>query len=340
VRVTSLLRENDRVTGVNLTDAETGHSATVRANVVVNATGAWADRLREGLAAEKKVRPQRGSHIVLAAERLPVAEALVFMHADDNRSLFIFPWQGRTVIGTTDLDHRQNLDEEAAITAEELDYLLRAVNAQFPDAAITPRDIIATFSGVRPIVASGSGLKPSAERRDHSVWDNQGLITVTGGKLTTFRLIALDVLKAARSYFPTLDISDNKAPVFRAVAAVDSRLPDNMLQRLQGRFGIHTAQFLSETVAAEAAALPQVETSLAELRWALRYEQVEHLDDLFLRRTRLGLLLPEGGAHLFSQVRPLCQQELQWSDARWQEECERYREIWRRYYGSGIGSQA
>ncbi|MDR2853067.1 MAG: glycerol-3-phosphate dehydrogenase/oxidase [Burkholderiaceae bacterium] len=332
VKVTSLLQENARVTGVQLTDAMTGSSNTVRAGVVVNATGAWADRLREGLAGEKKVRPQRGSHVVLAPGRLPVSEAVIFMHADDKRPLFIYPWEGRTVIGTTDLDHRQDLDIEAAITAQEVDYMLRGVNSQFPKACITHNDIIATFSGVRPIVASGSGLNPSAERRDHSVWDDQGLITVTGGKLTTFRLIALDVLKAAKKYFSTLDASNNKAPVFRAIDTVDSHWPPSVLARLKGRFGLHTAQFLAQALPEERAALPLVDTSLAELRWAARYEQVVHLDDLLLRRTRLGLLLPEGGQPLLPQLRSICQQELQWSDARWQEECERYREIWQRHY--------
>lgn len=333
VKVESLLMENGRVAGVNLLDVSAGRKATVRAGVVVNATGAWADRLREKLAGERKVRPQRGSHVVLAPGRLPVTEAVIFMHADDKRPLFIYPWEGRTVIGTTDLDHRDDLDREASITVQELEYILRGVNSQFPAEAVTRDDIIATFSGVRPIVASGGGVNPSAERRDHSVWDDQGLITVTGGKLTTFRLIALDVLKAAQNRFPALDASDSKARVFRVLDVINTRHPAADLQRLKGRFGFHTAQLLAESPEAELAAIPQLQTLWAELRWAARYEQVEHLDDLFLRRTRIGLLLPEGGQPLLPDVRALCQSELGWSDARWQEECERYRDLWQQHYG-------
>lgn len=332
VKVESLLMEDGRVAGVNLRD-EVGHEAVaVRATVVVNATGAWADRLREKLAGEKKVRPQRGSHIVLAPGRLPMSEAVIFMHADDGRPLFIYPWEGRTIVGTTDIDHHGDLDIEAAITKTELDYLLSGANAQFPAEKITRDDIISSWSGVRPIVASGGGVNPSAERRDHSVWDNAGLITVTGGKLTTFRLIALDVLKAAAKYFPGLDVSDKKGRIFRAVDIIKTTYPTADLQRLKGRFGFHTLQFLAEADSAGLSAIAQVKTLWAELRWAARYEQIEHLDDLLLRRTRLGLLLPEGGMQQLPGIRSACQSELGWSDVRWAEEVARYRDIWQRYY--------
>lgn len=333
VKATSLLMQDGKVAGVELKDEVSGKTASVKAAVVVNATGAWADRLRGALAGETKVRPQRGSHIVLAPGKLPLTEAVIFMHADDKRPLFIYPWEGRTVVGTTDLDHRDDLDTEATITAQELDYILRGVNSQFPAEKITRDDIIATFSGVRPIVASGGGVNPSAERRDHSVWDDKGLITVTGGKLTTFRLIALDVLAKAAAHLPGLDSRDRKARVFRPIGTVETMHPVQDLQRLKGRFGFLTAQFLAESPREELQALPQVATLLAELRWAARHEQVEHLDDLLLRRTRLGLLLPRGGQDLLPRLQAVCQPELGWDDARWQAECKRYAALWQRHYG-------
>lgn len=333
VKAESLIMENGRVAGLNLCDGITGKVAPVKARAVINATGAWADRLREKLAGERKVRPQRGSHVVLAQGRLPIDEAVIFMHPQDKRPLFIYPWEGRTVIGTTDLDHRDDLDVEASITQQEFDYILQGANFQFPNEKLTRDDVIASFSGVRPIVASGSGVNPSAERRDHSVWDDAGLITVTGGKLTTFRLIALDALKAASKYFPKIDASDTKAPVFRPVGLIDTTWPASDLKRLKGRFGFYTSQFMQEAASAEMEAIPQLETLWAELRWAARYEQVEHLDDLLLRRTRIGLLMAEGGSSLLLHVRAVCQAELGWDDARWAAETERYREIWLAHYG-------
>lgn len=333
VKAESLIVEQGRVTGVQLQDALEGRQAVVHARVVVNATGAWADRLREPLAGEKKVRPQRGSHLVLAPGRLPVSEAVIFMHADDRRALFIYPWEGRTIVGTTDLDHSEDLDVEASITPEEFEYLLRGANAQFPLACLVRDDVIATWSGVRPIVASGGAVNPSAERRDHIVWDNRGLVTVTGGKLTTFRLIALDVLKAAHRYLPEFDAHDTRAPVFRSLGIIRTQYPAADLQRIKGRFGIHADQFLAEAAPEELVAIPQTQALWAELRWAARHEQVRHLDDLLLRRVRLGLLLPEGGAALLPEIKRICQPELGWSDERWSEEVIRYLALWRRHYG-------
>jgi glycerol-3-phosphate dehydrogenase len=333
VKATDLIIENQQVRGLRLQNMLSGEQVDVRAAVAVNATGAWADRLRRKLVDEARVRPLRGSHIVIAHERLPVSEAAIFMHAEDGRPLFIYPWEGRTVIGTTDLDHKEDLDIEAAISQKELDYVLRGANGEFPGAALTQADVIASFSGVRPVVSSGNALNPSQERRDHVVWDNQGLITVTGGKLTTFRLIALDVLKAAMNYLPSLSARDDKAPVFTPVTTSSTGLSRQTMQRLVGRFGFLTQRFLSEMPAGELVPVdPAVTTFWAELRWALRHEQVEHLDDLLLRRTRLGLLLPQGGDALLARLEGFCTTELGWDAARWAAEVARYRDTWSRYY--------
>lgn len=332
VKVDDLIIEQGQVVGVRLNDVVSGQQAAVRAKVVVNATGAWADRLRNKLVAEKKVRPLRGSHVLVPHERLPVTEAVIFMHPDDNRAVFIYPWEGRTVIGTTDLDHRTDLDIEASISRQELEYMLRGANHEFPEAKLTTTDIISSFSGVRPIVSSGNPLNPSQERRDHSVWADQGLITVTGGKLTTFRLIALDVLKAAVELLPSMPLKTKDTAIFRPARASSPTLTLAQNQRLVGRFGFLTERFLTEMPSPELEEILDTRTLWAEVRWAARHEQVEHLDDLLLRRTRLGLLLADGGAAVFDRVRAICASELGWDEHRWQLEQVRYREIWLKHY--------
>lgn len=333
VRVEGLVRHGDSVVGVSAIDTESGRRFEVRARAVVNATGAWADRLREPITGESKVRPLRGSHLVLARTRLPVREAIVFQHADDARPVFIFPWEGCTVVGTTDLDHRQDPSEEARITGEELDYLLRGANAQFPAARLVEGDVVSTFSGVRPVVASGRGLDPSQERREHAVWDDHGLVTVTGGKLTTFRLIALDVLRAAAPHLGR-GIEDDGAPVYRPFdLGVGGRLPLPLRGRILGRYGFRSTEFLDAMPADELVPIGGTSTLVADLRWAARHERVVHLDDLLLRRTRLGNLVPRGAAEFVATIRAAVAGELGWDEARWSSEWDRYAAIVERSYG-------
>lgn len=334
VKAEKTLTDGDKATGLRVRDEITGETATLKAGVIVNATGAWVNRLRQEVAPETvNVRPQRGSHLVVSSDRLPLNDAVILFHPDDQRAMFIYQWEGRTVIGTTDLDHRDDLDDEAVISDDEVRYLLRAANHEFPNAALTERDVISTWAGVRPIVSSGKGLDPSKERRDHAVWADKGVISVSGGKLTTFRQIAQDVLTAAEAWLPALKSRDRKAAIFtpvdKAVGLPD--FGDDFYRRFTGKFGYLAERFVQEMPSGELTMIPGTQTLWAELRWALRHEQVEHLDDLLLRRTRLGLVLPEGGAGVLDTLRALALDE-DWTEARWESEVKRYFDIWQRYY--------
>ncbi len=345
-RVKRLLRdEAGRVTGVDMEDRIEGRCHAVQADVVINATGAWADRLRNEIVQEKRVRPLRGSHVVLPHARLPVYEAMTLLHPRDRRPLFVFPWEGVTVAGTTDLDHPQAIDVEASITREELEYIFDAVESQFEGPRLTDDDVISTWSGVRPVIASdnaraSSSRRPSKERRDHAVWAEHGLVTVSGGKLTTFRLIAHDTLRAAAPFLGTgLPKLDPQLPVLRPAPAVSADLPLARIRVLSGRYGAALPAYVQ--LAAELAAaqgeqagdlLAGTSYTVADLVWAVRHEQVEHLDDLLLRRTRLGNLVRHGGRDLLPQLRAVLQRELVWSDAQWDGEVESYLALWRQHY--------
>ncbi|NNM50771.1 MAG: glycerol-3-phosphate dehydrogenase/oxidase [Pseudomonadales bacterium] len=329
--VHDLLMQKGRVAGVKALDQVSGEQVVLNAKAVISATGAWADRLRQPLAGETRIRPLRGSHLVIPSSRLPVAESVIFMHPDDGRAVFIYPWEGRTLVGTTDLDHRDDLDVEASISPQEFVYLLRAANSQFPGAKLVAEDVMATFSGVRPIVSSGKGRDPSQEKRDHSVFVDQGLVTVTGGKLTTFRQIALDALRAASSPLG-INIRDDGAPIFRPV-----QLRASWPERLTARFGVRAAEVAAMSEGSDQALIPGMTVSWSELRWSLRHEQVVHLDDLLLRRVRMGLLLPHGGEEHLQRIAGLCQQELGWDEERTLQETRRYMKIWHSFYGTAAG---
>ncbi len=335
VRVEHLLRENGRVCGVQVEDCEAGTTLKLCCDVLAVATGAWAERLRP-TEAPRQLRPLRGSHLLLPGWRLPVAQAFTFLHERDRRPVFVFPWEGATVVGTTDLDHREDLDQSASISGEELDYLLAACTQQFPGAQVSASDVLSTWSGVRPVVGSAAGNhqdKPSNETREHVLWQEPGCVTLAGGKLTTFRPQAIEVLKACAAMLER-PLVDDAAPVFAAVPALAiPELSSHQWRRLAGRHGRdlpRLAQLLREighdTVGA-------TDTLWAELAFACETEMILHLDDLLLRRTRLGLLLPRGGEDYFAAIRQLCQPRLTWSDEHWQQEEQLYRALWQRHHG-------
>lgn len=179
----------------------------------------------------------------------------------------------------------------------------------------------------------GQGPRSSQERRDHVVWDDHGLVTVTGGKLTTFRLIALDVLAACARHVPSLDAKDTGGHVFRAADTSSGKeLPAEVRGRLLGRFGFLFRDLVGAAKEGELVPIEDTDTTWAELRFGARAEQVVHLDDLLLRRTRLGNLLPKGGAAHEARLRAICQEELRWDDATWRKEWERYQGIIRDFY--------
>ncbi|EKF74079.1 glycerol-3-phosphate dehydrogenase [Alcanivorax hongdengensis A-11-3] len=289
---------------VSVRDRVSGESRQLAARTVINATGAWADRLS---GSDKRVRPLRGSHLFINPERLPVSDCLTVMHPQDGRPVFVFPWEGVTCVGTTDLDHPQDMDIEAAASAGEVDYLLTLINSQFPQAHIRRDDIYSTIAGVRPVIASGKGVDPSKERRDHAVWGDNGVVTVSGGKLTTFRLIALDALLAAglindREHRRSQKSDQPGFTPLQAPAAVEAFL--------------HADQ-----------------ADPAFIDWIVSRESVVHLDDLMLRRTRLGLIHPRAGMDVLERLKPALCQQLGWDDRRWEQELSRYLDIHQRYYG-------
>lgn len=326
VRVESLLRDAaGEVRGAALHEREGGARWELAAGCVINATGVWGDGLRGGLGVAPALRPLRGSHLLLPGWRLPLAQAVAIFHPDDGRPVFALPWEGATLVGTTDLDHRDPLDREPGITSAELHYLLQAVRWRFPGSDLQASDVLSTWSGVRPVLSSGRGVDPSKETREHLVAEDRGLVTVTGGKLTTFRPMAREALSLAARRVPALARIDAAAPVFAPSGSfAPPGLSPRLAQRWQARFGPRAAELLAASRPEERRPVAGTDVAWAELRWACREEMVVHLDDLLLRRTRLGLLLPRGGRALWPGLKPLVQAELGWDDARWTAERDRY----------------
>jgi glycerol-3-phosphate dehydrogenase len=334
VQAKNLIKEGDEIKGAVLMNLITGQQSESYARVVINATGAWADILRKQAGGTDHIRPLRGSHLIFPSWRLPVAQAISFLHPFDRRPVFIFPWENVTLVGTTDVDHSPELQLEPKISPHEVAYLMAAVEYQFPSLAITLSDIISTYAGVRPVIGCGK-LNPSDESREHIIWEENGLFTITGGKLTTFRLIGLDVLQAIRDRLPEMPELDHHMPVLNQV---DYQIPeckglsDKCRRRLLGRFGSDTQPMVKSAHSGEMNTIPGSNYLWAELRWAARAEGVSHLDDLLLRRTRLGQILPKGAESILPKVKSICLEELGWSENRWNQEQFDYQTLWGECY--------
>jgi glycerol-3-phosphate dehydrogenase len=333
VRARSLLRTADgKVRGVVLEDRAPGASRTVEieAKVVINATGAWADDLRRELGHEKRLRKIRGSHLVFDAKRLPLREGVSLLHPRDQRAVFAIPWEGVTIVGTTDIDHGElSFDAEPAISDDETTYILEAVTKAFPSLELQPKDVISTYSGVRPVIDTGKS-DPSKESREHAIWREEGLLTITGGKLTTFAVMARDALAAAEEELGELGERTRVLEPNAEGVAWPSWIDDDEKVRLLGRFGAETAQIVADPSLAKP--IPGAIALWSELEHAARDEAVVTLADLLLRRVRLGLLLPHGGLDHAGEIRRIAQPALGWDDARWEREEAAYRATWNRAY--------
>jgi len=325
-----LLIEDGRVAGIKVQDVPSGQCYQVQAKAVVNATGAWADGLRSAVAGRPMLRPLRGSHLLVPFWRLPVAQAVSMMHPRDGRPVFLYPWEGATLIGTTDLDHHEDLDLEASITQAEVDYLLEAVNDQFPAADLKAADISACYAGVRPVVDDGEAAASKAAR-DHAVLDESGLITLAGGKLTTFRLMAQDALALAAPHVGK-PFARSDEPIFAPATEFNPRWSTAVRHRLAARYGDQALDLCAGATQEQLQTIAGSDTLWLELSIAARFEAVLHLDDLLLRRTRLGILLPRGGLDHLTRIKALCEPHLKWGSARWQEEITRYEALIAAHY--------
>jgi glycerol-3-phosphate dehydrogenase len=328
--VVGLLDGGGRAAGVRVRDTETGESLEVRARAVVNATGVWADRLRpdelHGEAELPTIRPSRGTHLLLAHATLPVDDGVI-VPAGDGRTVFVLPWLGQTLVGTTDRDHAGGGLEHVRPAEDDVGYLLDAVNGFF-ETALGPGDVAGAYAGVRPLIATGDPRKSvDISRRAELYETSSGMVTITGGKLTTWRRMAkMTVDRLMERAGREAPCRTHEVPLGLAVAPdtlprVDG-VPDAGYARLAGRYGAAAHEVLR--VAAERGELAQPilpghPDLLAEAAWAARREQARSVGDVLLRRTRLGLLdaraLLDGDGPV-ARVAAVMGAELGWDAAR------------------------
>ncbi len=339
VEVTELLLEEGTATAVRVREADSGDEWVIRGQNVINATGVWADQIRpeelHDAAEVPTIRPSRGTHVTLSADDLPL-KAGAIVPAGGGRTVFALPWLGRSLIGTTDNDYEGDLDHIKP-AGDDVDYLIEAVN-EFFGKSLTRGDLTGAYAGVRPLISHSDAKKSVDISRKAELYEtSSGLITITGGKLTTWRRMAkLAVDRMVDREGRDAPCRTHEVPLGLGIAA-DSLpgvegVPEGSYAALAGRYG-HTAHEVLR-LAAERGELaqpivPGLPDLLAETVHAARHEQARSVGDVLLRRTRLGLLaggeLSQPGSEPVARVAAVLGGELGWDDARMAAEGDRFR---------------
>jgi glycerol-3-phosphate dehydrogenase len=295
----ALLEDDGRACGARVVDAETGAELEIRAENVVNATGVWADRLRpEELHDEADVpviRPSRGTHIIVPSDTLPVVAGAI-APAGGGRTIFVLPWLGRTLIGTTDNDYEGDL-ERVKPAEEDVRYLLDAVNAFFA-TGLEPGDIAGAYAGVRPLISSGDPRKSVDISRKAELYEtSSGMVTITGGKLTTWRRMAkMTVDRIVEREGRDAPCRTHQIPLGMTVDPAELPRVDGVAEAGYGHLATRYGHVAGEVLrlAGERPELagpiqPGMPDLLAEAVHAARAEQAGTVGDVLLRRTRLAL---------------------------------------------------
>jgi glycerol-3-phosphate dehydrogenase len=341
--VTEVLTNNGRAGGVAFVEAESGERVEVGADHVVNATGVFADQVRsaEILGEEDvpRIAPSRGTHILLDRADLPMGRAACIVPAGAGRMIFSLPWYGRTLIGTTDNDFEGDTAHPQP-GGDDVEYLLDAVN-EFFALSLTQSDLVGAYAGVRPLISSGDPKKSVDISRKAELYEtSSGMLTITGGKLTTWRRMAKQTVdRLVEREGREAPCHTAEIPLGMDARAEDLEAPEGVgeaaISQLAFRYG-HAARTVLDLAWKDPKLarpiVPGRPDLLAEVAIAARHEQARCVADVLLRRTRLGILaapqLRETAA-----VRPVAEvlgKELGWSRRQVKREAEVWLEAARR----------
>ena len=337
VQVVDLLREDGRVTGVRARDVETDDELDIRGRQTVNATGVWTDEIQDMAGgAALRVRASKGVHLVVPRDRIDAGAGLICR--TPTSVLFVIPWGDFWLVGTTDTDWNLDLARPAA-SAADLDYLLGQAN-RWLRPALTHADIVGVYAGLRPLL-HGESDSTSKLSREHAVTTvAPGLLSVAGGKYTTYRVMAADAVDAAVAAMgvdapasctesvPLVGATGYQAMRNRREQlASESGLPVDRIDRLLGRYGSELPVLLEllRTDPAMAECLPGTDDYLAaEARFAVDHEGALHLDDVLTRRTRLSIESHDRGVSAARVVAGIMADALGWDEATVAREIDSY----------------
>ena len=334
VAVTGLQRDSDGfINGVVAADHEAGQHWEIAARAVVNATGAFCDQVRQMAdpAASRLIAPSQGIHLVFDRSFLPGNTAIMVPHTTDGRVMFAIPWHDHTLVGTTDVSIEVAPLEPRA-TDQEIDFILDTAG-RYLERAPTRADILSVFAGIRPLVRAGHGASTAALSREHTIHiDNSGLLTLTGGKWTTYRNMAEDCVNQAA----TLAQLEDRPCVTRSLPIHGACHPAEALGHLavygSDAAAIRDLKFGDPDLGGPLH--PALPYTGAEVVWTVRHEMARTVEDVLARRTRALFLNARAAQQMAPRVAELMAGELD-RDLDWQrEEVDRFLHLANGYVAS------
>jgi glycerol-3-phosphate dehydrogenase len=347
-----------RVRGVVVRDVFTGAEERVEARAVVLAAGAWTDEAIQRFEVpigRPLLRRTKGVHVVFPRERLPVARAITLISPTDGRVMFVIPWRGRTVVGTTDTDFEGTADQVYA-DAADVDYLCAAANDYFPAAKLVPGDVIATWAGLRPLIRGRPDEDESEVSREHEIFvRDDGMLIIAGGKLTTYRRMAKEVVRAAVKWLrehdtgfknnlqgagtkqrPLPGAQGLEEPTLDAVAKVGHRLMNQYgldgetATHLCGVYGVR-AEIIAKMIDADRSLGVRMNDDCpylwAEVEFAAEHDMAKTVDDVLSRRVPLLLVGRDQGLDICERVADRLGARFGWSAAERERQLASYREF-------------
>ena len=315
-QVTKLVRDGQRVSGVEFIDLESETKHTVNARCVINATGPFCDAIRQmdDPSAQSIIRPSQGVHVVLPREFLPGDTALIVPKTSDGRVLFLIPWHDHVVVGTTDTAI-DDVPLEPTAQSDEVKFLLKTT-ADYLIKAPTADDVLSMFIGIRPLVSAGNSKSTKSLSRDHTIeLSKNGLITITGGKWTTVRKMAEDCVNRAIQEF---GLSDNgKSTVDCAMHGAGPIQDAAPALSIYGSEAPAIEALVAENIELGNPLHPALSIIGAQVVWAVRNELARTVEDVLARRTRALFLNVEAAIEMAPIVAKLMAKELG-KDDQWQ----------------------
>ena len=342
--VKDYLMNDGKIIGVKCKDLENDDEIEIRGTLIVNASGIWTDQLLKSYPddiPQPIIRPTKGVHLIYRREHVKNKMATIVRSIDDGRAFFVLPRdKDFTVIGTTDTDYTEDL-KNPFIDKEDADYLIRSTKRYFPNANLEYENIISTYAGIRPLVMQKGKSESDISRKHAIFFSDDGLLTITGGKLTAWRNMAEDLLNeiekkkiftgikrdkqfSKQKFVIALEKDQWVETVTKSGISLDEDISDHLYQQY-GKGACEILNLIKEDDSLKERIIDENDFIKAEIIYCLRYEITPHLIDVFCRRTEMALWIHhEKALEAAKKVADMMASEYSWDDQKKSQEIEAY----------------